>query len=86
MTYLAIAVRPIDVAIFFSLGLLWIGGALFIVALYRWIGRYEREQEPGGPGRVVVSTDPIEAPTPERASSLVPHHAVVRPGLPHPAR
>lgn len=40
----AIAVRPIDLAIFATLGLLWIGGAMFIVALYRWIRRYEREQ------------------------------------------
>ena len=42
-------VRPIDVAIFGTLGSLWILGALFIVALYRWIFRFEREQETGGP-------------------------------------
>jgi len=37
-----LAVRLIDLAIFGSLGALWIGGATFIVLLYRWILRRER--------------------------------------------
>lgn len=37
-----LAVRAIDVAIFGTLGGLWIGGAVFIVVLYRWIARFER--------------------------------------------
>ena len=40
-----LAVRLIDLAIFGSLGGLWLGGAAFIVVLYRWILRFEREQE-----------------------------------------
>lgn len=39
-----VAVRLIDVAIFGSLGGLWIGGAVFIAVLYRWLFRFEREQ------------------------------------------
>lgn len=44
------AVRPIDLAIFFSLGTLWIFGATFIVLLYRWIIRFEKRgpAEDGG--------------------------------------
>lgn len=45
MTLLA-AVRPIDLAIFGSLGLLWIGGLVFIVVLYRWIRRFDAESGP----------------------------------------
>lgn len=56
---MAFIVRPIDLAIFGTLGLLWIGGVLFIVALYRWIARYEREQDPRG-----GELEPIERPTP----------------------
>ncbi|NVB36260.1 hypothetical protein G6O69_00350 [Pseudenhygromyxa sp. WMMC2535] len=37
-------VRPIDLAIFGSLGGLWIFGATFIFVLYRWIFRFEKEQ------------------------------------------
>lgn len=41
-----LAVRLIDLAIFGSLGALWIGGATFIVLLYRWILRFERGNGP----------------------------------------
>jgi hypothetical protein len=44
MACFVVLVRPIDVAIFGTLGALWVLGALFIVALIRWILRYEREQ------------------------------------------
>ena len=37
-----LAVRAIDLAIFGTLGALWLGGVAFIVLLYRWILRYER--------------------------------------------
>lgn len=37
-----LAVRAIDVAIFGTLGGLWLGGAVFIFVLYRWIARNER--------------------------------------------
>jgi hypothetical protein len=36
-----LAVRLLDLAIFGSLGGLWIAGAVFIVLLYRWIARFE---------------------------------------------
>jgi hypothetical protein len=35
-----LALRAIDVAIFGTLGALWVGGAVFIVVLYRWIVRH----------------------------------------------
>jgi hypothetical protein len=41
-----LAVRLIDLAIFGSLGALWIGGATFIWLLYRWILRFERGHGP----------------------------------------
>jgi hypothetical protein len=74
-----IAVRPIDLAIFGSLGLLWIGGALFIVVLYRWIARFEREQDPQDP-----ALTPIEAPKPIPArapSRIIPQPATAREAL-----
>jgi hypothetical protein len=37
-----VAVRPIDLAIFASLGGLWIMGALFVYWVWRWVIRYER--------------------------------------------
>jgi hypothetical protein len=54
-----LAARPIDFAIFGTLGALWFGGAVFIVLLFRWIARFERAraeedampptEQPGGP-------------------------------------
>jgi hypothetical protein len=38
-------IRFIDLAIFGSLGALWVAGFGFIVLLYRWIRNYERERE-----------------------------------------
>ena len=38
-----LAIRAIDLAIFGTLGGLWVFGAAFIYVLYRWIARYERE-------------------------------------------
>lgn len=40
-----LAVRPIDLAIFGTMGALWLGGALFIVLVWRWVIRYERESQ-----------------------------------------
>lgn len=37
-------IRPIDLAIFGSLGALWVCGLGFIILLYRWIRNYERGQ------------------------------------------
>lgn len=52
---LLIAVRPIDLAILGTLGALWLGGALFIFVLYRWIIRYERAQGGGDPTGIATS-------------------------------
>ncbi len=46
-----LAARAIDFAIFGTLGGLWIGGAVFIVVLYRWILRRERAELPGDGAR-----------------------------------
>lgn len=51
-----LAVRLIDLAIFGSLGGLWIGGAIFIVVLYRWILRFER-----GDGSSASAGEPMAA-------------------------
>jgi len=59
-----VAVRLIDLAIFGSLGALWIGGAVFIVVLYRWLFRFEREQDPTRPDAVPV----VEGASPARVS------------------
>lgn len=45
-----IAARPIDFAIFGTLGSLWLGGSVFIYVLFRWIFRFEREQREGMAG------------------------------------
>lgn len=72
-----VAVRFIDIAIFGSLGTLWIGGFIFIVVLYRWLLRYEREQGPTTPDALVVEQPkPEPEPEPER---------VAHRGLPSPA-
>jgi hypothetical protein len=86
-----IAVRPIDVAILGTLGALWLGGALFIYVLYRWIIRYERAESSGTPPGVAENeiVDDARAgarrreldargrePTPSASSdSAVPAHA-----------
>jgi hypothetical protein len=57
-----LAVRLIDLAIFGSLGLLWIGGATFIVLLYRWILRWERSEGPTTEAGVPALVQPVPAP------------------------
>lgn len=77
-----LAVRLIDLAIFGSLGALWIGGATFIVLLYRWILRFERGDGPtteaGAP--VPVQPEPVVR---ERVSARMPmpQTATAREGL-----
>ena len=65
------AVRFIDVAIFGTLGGLWLGGAVFIVFLYRWILRWEREQDP-----TTLEPVPVVDPAPSRTSARVSSRAV----------
>lgn len=36
-------IQLVDVGIFFSMGALWVLGATFIVLVWRWVIRYERE-------------------------------------------
>jgi hypothetical protein len=65
-----LAVRLIDLAIFGSLGALWIGGATFIVLLYRWILRFERGDHPSTEAGVPVLVQPEAVPR-ERIPSRV---------------
>lgn len=65
-----LAVRAIDVAIFGTLGGLWIGGAVFIVLLYRWIARFERADEPTG-GAGVVAAKAAPAPSTAKAPAAL---------------
>ena len=66
---LLLAVRPIDLAIFFTLGTLWVFGAGFIVVLYRWILRFEAETgdpdvlapEPATPEPTIATLRPARA-------------------------
>lgn len=62
---LLLAVRAIDVAIFGTLGGLWVGGAVFIIVLYRWIARFERASDtpPGAGTRPVTTSDVVATPT-----------------------
>jgi hypothetical protein len=57
-----LAVRLIDLAIFGSLGVLWIGGATFIVLLYRWILRFECGDGPTTEAGAVLPVPPEPAP------------------------
>lgn len=85
-----LAVRLIDFAIFGSLGGLWIGGAIFIVLLYRWVLRFERGEDPADAagdepvGDPVPVKDPVtDVVGPERARPrvAVPQTAAARRGL-----
>lgn len=69
-----LAVRLIDLAIFGSLGGLWIGGAIFIVVLYRWILRFEAEARPAE-----HDAPPTTAPQRRSAPALVREPGVVLP-------
>lgn len=66
-----LAVRLIDLAIFGSLGALWIGGATFIVLLYRWILRFERGDGPTTEAGVPVLAKP-EPQVRERVGARMP--------------
>ena len=67
-----LAVRLIDLAIFGSLGALWIGGATFIVLLYRWILRFER-----GDGPTMQTGAPVLAePEPAGRERIPPRMAI----------
>lgn len=68
-----LALRLIDVAIFGSLGALWIGGLCFIVLLYRWILGFERGREPADPTALPVAArvEPV-APPPRPARRVIP--------------
>lgn len=76
-----VAVRLIDLAIFASLGVLWIGGAVFIVVLYRWLFRFEREQDPTRPDAVPVVPDAVpvveDAPPARVSPQTTPAHEAV---------
>lgn len=39
-----LAARPVDFAIFFTMGGLWLFGAVFIVLVWRWFLRFERRE------------------------------------------
>jgi len=65
---LLLAVRPIDLAIFFTLGGLWLFGLGFIVVLYRWIRRFEAEG--GDPD--ALRPAPVAAKTTPPATRLRP--------------
>ena len=76
-----VAIRLIDVAIFGSLGTLWVGGFIFIVVLYRWLLRYEREHGPTTPDAVAID-EPESVEEPERVLPRgIPSTATAREAL-----
>lgn len=70
-----LAVRLIDLAIFGSLGGLWIGGALFIVVLYRWILRFEAQPSPTGLRDVPADQAPTHDEALPRPAAVIPRPA-----------
>ena len=80
-----LAVRLIDLAIFASLGALWIGGAIFIVLLFRWILQYERGEGPTREAGVPAHTELETRGRARMAPRMpIPHTATAREGLPVP--
>jgi hypothetical protein len=70
-----LAVRAIDLAIFGTMGSLWVGGAIFIYVLYRWIAKYERGENTSQP----PMPRPVRVEEPEPASPpAVPQTAAAR--------
>lgn len=69
MTLSLLAARPIDFAIFFTMGGLWLFGAIFIVLVWRWILRFDANPDPR----------PKVSPTPSTA-----RHRLTAPHSPSP--
>ena len=78
-----LAVRFIDLAIFGSLGTLWIAGATFIFLLYRWIIRFEADGRSAGGAPRERAVEAVREPKPERPSPL-PAPAAARSFVPQP--
>lgn len=77
-----LAVRLIDLAIFGSLGALWLGGAIFIVLLYRWILRLERGEGPTTAAGVPALAGPETQGRARMAPRMpIPQTATAREGL-----
>lgn len=71
-----LAVRAIDLAIFATLGGLWVGGAIFIVVLYKWIARFERSaQPPDAPAPLPAAKARTSAAQPDITGAAHPSHA-----------
>lgn len=68
-----LAVRVIDLAIFATMGSLWLGGAVFIYFVWRWVIRYERQTE--GPS---VESD-MAQPRPHTVPKVRPRPSRVLP-------
>ena len=75
---LLLGMRLIDLAIFGTLGSLWVGGALFIFVLYRWVIRFERDggQPPAQAEPVAQTVRPeLSRPKARPQKPLVPAHS-----------
>jgi hypothetical protein len=74
-----LAVRALDLAIFATMGSLWVGGAIFIVVLYRWIVRFERGDDTAKPPmpKPATVTEGHDEFAPARGAS-VPRTAAAR--------
>jgi hypothetical protein len=70
-----IGTRLIDLAIFGTLGTLWVGGAIFIVTVWRWVIAFERE-EGGTPSQPAVTATRRAASSPTATSMVAPEALV----------
>jgi len=83
---LLLGLRPLDVAIFGSMGCLWIFGATFTHLVWRWAHR--TEQERANPVMLAGAPPiPPAAPLASRADETRSSESrtELAPGLPHPA-
>ena len=75
---LLLGMRLIDLAIFGTLGSLWVGGAVFIFFLWRWVIRFERggDVPPVNPESVTKSVRPqAQRPKTRHQKPLVVAHS-----------
>lgn len=88
MTWSLLAARPIDFAIFFSMGGLWLFGGAFIYFLWRWIVRFEIRtgstfgQTPGMRKAALERAKPQAKPEQRRNDTDLSHPVAASTALP----
>ncbi len=74
---LLLGMRLLDFAIFGTLGTLWLGGAVFVVLLWRWVIRFERGDDvppvKPEPMAQAVRPEPTRPPTRHQKPLVAAH-------------